>query len=184
MRWACCLDLSVRYFPPSWMNSFQDYSPFQSTLQSSQFGNPGIKKNKRNTNERKSHTTFGYRMPVVTETQLYVISYLSSAKKLLNKNRPAAFVETQTQQLHRRWHQEAGIPSFGKDETPVRVHFGKTFPATAEQDTPARLKPGPPLRCRETNTPTGSRATWWWLMFHGNSAQWPRDGTVRLFTDI
>lgn len=58
---------------------------------------------------------------------------------------PAFPVTIRTQQLHRRRHQAARIPSCGKDGTPVRAHFAKTFPATARQDPPLRLKSGP--RC-------------------------------------
>lgn len=56
---------------------------------------------------------------------------------------PAFAVTIRTQQLHRRRHQAARIPSCGKDGTPVRAHFAKTFPATARQDPPLRLKSGP-----------------------------------------
>lgn len=58
---------------------------------------------------------------------------------------PAFPVTIRTQQLHRRRHQAARIPNCGKDGTPVRAHFAKTFPATARQDPPLRFKSGP--RC-------------------------------------
>lgn len=89
--------------------------------------------------------------------------------------------------LRRRRRHATRIPNFGKDGTPVRAHFGKTFPAAAEQDPPLRLKSGPRRaaeKLEKKNTPTSSRAAlWWWRrLFH--SATWPRGGARVLFTQI
>lgn len=106
--------------------------------------NPELKEKAQN--ERKSHNIM--RQPeVISGTQVYLSDPASSAKprvvlmccvslasKLSNQNQstvPAFPVTIRTQQLHRRRHQAARIPSCGKDGTPVRAHFAKTFPATA-----------------------------------------------------
>lgn len=97
---------------------------------------------------------------------------------------PAFPVTIRTQQLHRRRHQAARIPSCGKDGTPVRAHFAKTFPATARQDPPLRLKSGP--RCASKNKHTHELTSHLVAaaVFYIERALWPLDGAVMLFTRI